>query len=146
MQLCSRIFSSYPYINISGNLTGTVGPVYGTGFALWAGRAFGAGDALFTLWSLFTRLSLRALGSNLTLRTLGAGNTTLACRLITEFSKLFPVTAIKISPHFHESTPQLPEIASYEGFVIYEEILHDTGKDSSRFLDAGAKRVCLVLK
>jgi hypothetical protein len=73
-----------------------------------------------------------------------SGKTTLACRLIAEFSKQFPLTAIKISPHFHEPTPQLPEIASYEGFVIYEEILHDTGKDSSRFLDAGAKRVYYI--
>ena len=72
------------------------------------------------------------------------GKTTLACRLITEFSKQFPVTAIKISPHFHEPPPQLPVIAAYEGFVIYEEIQYGTGKDSSRFLDAGAKRVCFI--
>lgn len=73
-----------------------------------------------------------------------SGKTTLACRLIAEFSKQFPVTAIKISPHFHEPPPQLPVIAAYEGFVIYEEIQYGTGKDSSRFLYAGAKRVCFI--
>ncbi|TVQ93354.1 MAG: hypothetical protein EA393_02305 [Bacteroidetes bacterium] len=73
-----------------------------------------------------------------------SGKTTLACKLIAECSIQFPITAIKISPHFHEPTPRLPEIAAYEGFVIYEEILHDTGKDSSRFLDAGAKRVYYI--
>ena len=73
-----------------------------------------------------------------------SGKTTLACRLIAEFSKQFPVTAIKISPHLHEPTPRLPEIASYEGFAIYEEIQYNTGKDSSRFLNAGAKRVYYI--
>ena len=73
-----------------------------------------------------------------------SGKTTLVCRLIAEFSKQFPVIAIKISPHFHEPPPQLPVIAAYEGFVIYEEIQYGTGKDSSRFLDAGAKRVCFI--
>ena len=73
-----------------------------------------------------------------------SGKTTLACRLITEFSKQFPITAIKISPHFHEPPPQLPVIAAYEGFVIYEEIQYGTGKDSSRFLDAGAQKVYFI--
>jgi hypothetical protein len=90
-----------------------------------------------TLKKLPNMLLLSGTGQN-------SGKTTLACRLIAEFSKQFPVTAIKISPHFHEPTPRLPELASYEGFVIYEEILHDTGKDSSRFLDAGAKRVYYI--
>ena len=73
-----------------------------------------------------------------------SGKTTLACRLIACFAKQFPVTAIKISPHFHEPPPQLPVIAAYEGFVIYEEIQYGTGKDSSRFLDAGAKRIYFI--
>jgi len=73
-----------------------------------------------------------------------SGKTTLACRLIAEFSKQFSVNAIKISPHFHEPPPQLPVIAAHEGFVIYEEIQYDTGKDSSRFLDAGAAKVYFI--
>jgi len=73
-----------------------------------------------------------------------SGKTTLACRLIACFAKQFPVTAIKISPHFHEPPPQLPVIAAYEGFVIYEEIQYGTGKDSSRFLDAGATKVYFI--
>jgi len=73
-----------------------------------------------------------------------SGKTTLACRLIAEFSKKFPVTAIKISPHFHEPPPQLPVVSSHKGFVIYEETQHNTGKDSSRFLDAGAQKVYFI--
>ena len=73
-----------------------------------------------------------------------SGKTTLACRLIAEFSKKFPVTAIKISPHFHEPPPQLPVVSSHKGFVIYEETQQNTGKDSSRFLDAGTQKVYFI--
>ncbi len=73
-----------------------------------------------------------------------SGKTTLACRLISQFAIQFPITAIKISPHFHQSEPELPVIATAEGFTIYEETQHNTGKDSSRFLDAGATKVYFI--
>ena len=73
-----------------------------------------------------------------------SGKTTLACRLIARFTKQFPIIAIKISPHFHQPEPELPVIATAEGFVIYEETQHNTGKDSSRFLDAGAEKVYFI--
>ena len=73
-----------------------------------------------------------------------SGKTTLACRLIARFAKQFPIIAIKISPNFHQPAPELPVIATAEGFVIYEETQHNTGKDSSRFLDAGATKVYFI--
>ncbi len=49
-----------------------------------------------------------------------SGKTSLACRIITQFRDL-GITAVKITPHFHETTPGL--LARYEeqGFAIYEE-------------------------
>jgi hypothetical protein len=73
-----------------------------------------------------------------------SGKTTLVCRLISQFAKQFSVTAIKISPHFHQPEPGLPVIATAEGFTIYEETQHNTGKDSSRFLDSGATKVYFI--
>lgn len=69
-----------------------------------------------------------------------AGKTTLACRLIEQF-KDQGITAIKITPHFHETTPGLVPLSEKNGYAIYEENNSKTFKDTSRMLNAGAKKV-----
>jgi hypothetical protein len=69
-----------------------------------------------------------------------AGKTTMACRIIEEFGNL-RITAIKISPHFHETTAGLILKTENKGFAIYEESGRDTKKDTSRMLLSGADKV-----
>jgi hypothetical protein len=69
-----------------------------------------------------------------------SGKTTLACRIIEQFKHL-NITAIKISPHFHETTPGLKTIYEETGYAIYEETKTDSTKDTSRMLHAGASTV-----
>lgn len=64
----------------------------------------------------------------------------MACRLIEQF-KTLNITAIKITPHFHETTPGLDPIFEEPGFAIYEETNDDTSKDTSRMLHSGAGKV-----
>ena len=51
------------------------------------------------------------------------------------------LVAIKITPHFHETTPGLALIHEEEGFKIYKEANPGTNKDTSRMLKAGASKV-----
>jgi len=69
-----------------------------------------------------------------------SGKTSLACKIITQFSNL-KITAIKISPHFHETTDGLISISENKGYAIYEETNRETSKDTSRMLNAGASKV-----
>jgi hypothetical protein len=69
-----------------------------------------------------------------------SGKTTIACRIIEQFRDL-SITAIKISPHFHETTPGLKSIHEKAGYAIYEETNRNTTKDTSRMLNSGASRV-----
>jgi len=69
-----------------------------------------------------------------------SGKTTIACRIIEQFSNL-NITAIKISPHFHETTPGLNIIYEEEGYAIYKETNSDATKDTSRMLKSGASKV-----
>lgn len=69
-----------------------------------------------------------------------SGKTTIACRIIKQFSNL-EITAIKISPHFHETTPGLNVIYEEEGISIYEETDPESTKDTSRMLQSGASKV-----
>ncbi len=68
-----------------------------------------------------------------------SGKTTMACRIIEQFKHL-GITAIKISPHFHETTSGLNPVFE-ERICIYEETNNDTTKDTSRMLHAGAEKV-----
>jgi hypothetical protein len=72
------------------------------------------------------------------------GKTTLACQLIRKICREEKVTAIKISPHFHEV--DYPEaLAKQHGdYAIYLERRSDRPKDSSRLLAAGAGTVYYV--
>jgi hypothetical protein len=69
-----------------------------------------------------------------------SGKTSMACKIIMSFSEL-SFTAIKITPHFHESTEGLIIIAESNGFSIYEETNVNSSKDTSRMLSAGAGKV-----
>ena len=69
-----------------------------------------------------------------------SGKTSMACRIIRQFPEL-KITAVKITPHFHETTPGLVSISEATGYVIYEETERNGFKDTSRMLDAGAERV-----
>jgi hypothetical protein len=69
-----------------------------------------------------------------------SGKTTLACKVIEQFKDL-NITAIKISPHFHETAPGLVSISESKGYVIYEETDKSSSKDSSRMLYSGASKV-----
>jgi hypothetical protein len=69
-----------------------------------------------------------------------SGKTTMACRIIENFPKL-RITAIKITPHFHETTPGLILMSEKDGYAIYEETYFEGSKDTSRMLKSGAARV-----
>lgn len=66
-----------------------------------------------------------------------SGKTSMACKLIEQFRE-YNITAIKITPHFHETTPGLDTIYEETGYAIYEETNRDTTKDTSRMLRSGA--------
>ena len=67
------------------------------------------------------------------------GKTTLACWIIKEFSEKENITAIKISSHFHEPTPELKLLFKTKDYSISKEYNPGTEKDSSKMLGAGAK-------
>lgn len=69
-----------------------------------------------------------------------AGKTSIACRIIKDFPEL-KITAIKITPHFHETTDGLIAIEEGSGYSIYSESNRAGNKDSSRMLDSGAVKV-----
>ena len=69
-----------------------------------------------------------------------SGKTSMACRLIGDFQEL-KITAIKITPHFHETTAGLLTISEKNGYTIYEETDRNSFKDTSRMLAAGANKV-----
>jgi hypothetical protein len=69
-----------------------------------------------------------------------SGKTTIACRIIEQFKSL-NIIAIKITPHFHETTPGLKTICEETSYSIYEESDSATTKDTSRMLHSGAGKV-----
>jgi hypothetical protein len=69
-----------------------------------------------------------------------SGKTSIACRIIKQFNDL-NITAIKISPHFHETTTGLIAKSENKGYSIYEETNRNTSKDTSRMLNSGANKV-----
>jgi len=69
-----------------------------------------------------------------------SGKTSIACRIIEQFRHL-GIVSVKITPHFHVTTPGLVPIAGKKGYSVYEETNRGTLKDTSRMLKAGASRV-----
>lgn len=72
-----------------------------------------------------------------------SGKTSMVCRLIESCPDL-QITAIKITPHFHETTPGLILKSQKDGYAIYEETNSDSSKDTSRMIRAGAALVYLA--
>lgn len=69
-----------------------------------------------------------------------SGKTSVACKIIGQLKSL-KITAIKISPHFHETTEGLVLVSERKGSAIYEETDESSSKDTSRMLRAGASKV-----
>jgi len=69
-----------------------------------------------------------------------SGKTSMACRLIEQFRHL-DIVSVKITPHFHETTPGLVLISEKSDYSVYEETNSDISKDTSRMLKSGASRV-----
>lgn len=72
------------------------------------------------------------------------GKTTLGCRIVSRISGEMKVVAVKVSPHFHPLTDSLEVLYHYESIVIGRETNRTSGKDSSRYLNAGAAEVYYV--
>ena len=72
------------------------------------------------------------------------GKTTLGCRLVNDLCYKNKVIVIKVSPHFHPLTGSLEIIKESSFFVIALETDKTSGKDSSRYLNAGAALVYYV--
>ena len=72
------------------------------------------------------------------------GKTTFATGLIRHFAQSKTVIGLKVSPHIHAINEDLKLISKTPYFVVAEE-LGRNGKDSSLFLQAGAKRVFLIM-
>lgn len=71
------------------------------------------------------------------------GKTVSACNLIKNLSEAHQTIGVKISSHFHELEPNLKYLYNSKELVIVEE-QNITQKDSSRMLQAGAKKVFYV--
>jgi hypothetical protein len=69
-----------------------------------------------------------------------SGKTTFACRVIEQFRD-YGIVAIKITPHFHETTPGLEVLTEKQGYSVFEETDGGTTKDTSRMLRTGADKV-----
>jgi len=69
-----------------------------------------------------------------------SGKTSMACRIIEQLRHL-EIVSVKITPHFHETTPGLMPVVEKNRFSVYEETNPGTSKDTSRMLKAGASRV-----
>ncbi len=69
-----------------------------------------------------------------------SGKTTLACLIIQKFSVDHQIIALKISPHKHRIATSGKVIWDQENLYIAEETDAGTGKDSTRMLQAGARR------
>jgi len=73
------------------------------------------------------------------------GKTSFAVSLIRRHRNL-NITAVKISPHFHEFDAEKEDVLyKSDNVIIIEEHQTDTGKDSAKFLDAGAARVLFIM-
>jgi hypothetical protein len=67
------------------------------------------------------------------------GKTTFINRVL-EQSRVHNPIAVKISPHFYPPTPGLKLLSESENYQLFEETDRNSNKDSSLFLQNGAKR------
>ncbi len=73
-----------------------------------------------------------------------SGKTSLACKIIERFALDHDIVGIKISPHFHHTDTDEKIIANEDDYIILQENNNTSGKDSSRMLEAGAKKVYYI--
>jgi len=66
------------------------------------------------------------------------GKTLLAARIIRQFSAITPVVCVKVCPHRHAPTESIEVIASHPSYMVGLETSRTNGKDTARFLVAGA--------
>ncbi|NQU86311.1 MAG: hypothetical protein HQ541_11170 [Mariniphaga sp.] len=79
------------------------------------------------------------------------GKTAFVCQIISKL-KIHQITAVKISPHFHDPTPGLIHLSKGKGWIINKESNQKNSKDSSLYLQAGvyksyyvqAEKNCLI--
>lgn len=72
------------------------------------------------------------------------GKTTLACNIISKFSREYPAIALKITPHFHKNTGEAKVHIEADGYSIMEEKSDETNKDTSLMLKSGAEKAYLI--
>lgn len=72
------------------------------------------------------------------------GKTFLACRIIEFLSQNNAVTAVKISPHYHQIHENVKVLINDDDFIVLNET-EKTHKDSSLFLQTGAAKVLFVM-
>lgn len=72
------------------------------------------------------------------------GKTTLVCQILKSEKAKKPV-AVKITPHFHKTTPGLIELEKGENWILFEETDTTSGKDTSLYLQNGAVKSYLIL-
>jgi len=71
------------------------------------------------------------------------GKTTLACHILQNEKEKNP-TAVKITPHFHQITEGLVQIANGNNWALYEETSKTSNKDSALYLQNGAAKSYLI--
>ena len=74
-----------------------------------------------------------------------SGKTTLLCSVIRNICQSNKVTAIKITPHFHQEYSNGNTIAEEKGLFVMEEKQKEGGKDSSLMLGAGAEKAYFAM-
>lgn len=72
------------------------------------------------------------------------GKTSFVCRVIKTIGSSYPVTAIKVSPHFHPERSGDDILIRHEHFIIRQELSSKKPKDSSLMLAAGAANVYYI--
>jgi hypothetical protein len=72
------------------------------------------------------------------------GKTSLACRIIDKLAGTQKLTAVKISPHFHNVDYHDALFSKPGAYSLYKENKKDRNKDSSKMLAAGADPVYYV--
>lgn len=73
-----------------------------------------------------------------------AGKTSFVCSIIKAQNRHRPITAIKVTPHLHQSDQNGMLLAACEGYHVFEELDAKGHKDSSRMLAAGAGKVFYI--
>jgi hypothetical protein len=72
------------------------------------------------------------------------GKTTLGCKIVSEVASHCEITAIKVSSHFHPLLPEQKILIEDVDLIIVRETDSLSGKDSSRYLRAGASKVYYI--